>query len=562
MIRKLNLVKIILFTGIFCFCISCKSKRAAKDNIIVDSPEEMDAKVADNIRAALLYAMDSSGKINDTIQLSEFDLVNHYYEKNDFESLWSSKEIWLATADSLFQFINHAGYYGLYRNDYHFRDLDSLRIRIGRDSLARTDAIAWTKADIMFTDAAMKLLKDLKQGRLVPDSVSIAGNAAFTDSFFVRKLDEIKSGAAVNKVLESVQPENINYQNLRRNLNSFVDNMNDSSYLFLNYPYKDSLLFAKNVYERLKQSGYGNQTIKMPDSLEYTKTVKKYQSDNNLVSDGKVGPAVVKSLNVNDREKFKSIAITLDRYKLLSDMPPVYIWVNIPSFYLKVWDTNSVVLTSKIIVGKPNTSTPIFTSAISDMVTFPKWTIPESIIRKDILPQMKKDPGYLARKGFSLVDYKDEAVDPYSVDWSKYNKGIPWKVVQGSGDDNALGIYKFNFNNPYSVYLHDTNQRYLFSNSNRALSHGCVRVQKWEDLSFFIAKQDSLAMPQGESVAYNADSIRTWIRNKDRKRIMVKKKIPLFIVYFTCEAESDKIIFYDDIYNKDKDLAEKYFSGK
>jgi murein L,D-transpeptidase YcbB/YkuD len=221
-----------------------------------------------------------------------------------------------------------------------------------------------------------------------------------------------------------------------------------------------------------------------------------------------------------------------------------------------------MVLESKVVVGKASTRTPVLTSSITDMVTYPQWTIPESIIRKDILPELKNDPGYLSRKGFSLVDTKGETVNPYTVNWSKYSKGIPWKVVQGSGDDNALGVFKFNFSNPYSVYLHDTNQRYLFKNSDRALSHGCVRVENWQRLAFFIARQDSLAMEEGQTVSYNEDSIKTWIANKERKRIMVKKKLRLYIEYFTCEVKNDKIHFYDDVYNNDKYLAQKYFANK
>jgi len=175
---------------------------------------------------------------------------------------------------------------------------------------------------------------------------------------------------------------------------------------------------------------------------------------------------------------------------------------------------------------------------------------------------LKNNPGYLASKGFSLVDSHGETVNPYTVNWSKYTKAIPWKIVQGSGDDNALGIFKFNFNNPYSVYLHDTNQRYLFQNSQRALSHGCVRVQKWEALAFYIAQNDSLATKEGEQLSYNTDSIKTWIANKARKTIMVKKRLPLFIEYFTCEAKNNKIVFYNDIYNEDKALEQKYFANR
>jgi murein L,D-transpeptidase YcbB/YkuD len=157
---------------------------------------------------------------------------------------------------------------------------------------------------------------------------------------------------------------------------------------------------------------------------------------------------------------------------------------------------------------------------------------------------------------------KGATVDPYSVNWQKYTKGIPYKIVQGSGDDNALGILKFNFNNPYSVYLHDTNQRYLFKNTSRALSHGCVRVQEWQKLAFYIATNDSLNLKPGATLNYNIDSIKNWLDNKVRKVIIIKQHLPLFIRYFTCEVKNGKIVFYDDIYDEDKILREKYFANK
>src|SRR5437763_8908740 len=114
----------------------------------------------------------------------------------------------------------------------------------------------------------------------------------------------------------------------------------------------------------------------------------------------------------------------------------------------------------------------------------------ESIIKKDILPGLKRDKGYIARQGFHLIDLNDNEIDPYTINWSKYRNSIPYRVVQGSGDDNALGVLKFNFPNKYAVYLHDTNQRYLFGKSSRALSHGCVRVQQWKSLADYIFRYD------------------------------------------------------------------------
>jgi murein L,D-transpeptidase YcbB/YkuD len=313
----------------------------------------------------------------------------------------------------------------------------------------------------------------------------------------------------------------------------------------------------------LRESGCIQQDTNLPDSLQLNTAIKKYQNKKGLKADGKISSSLVRVMNLSDAEKFKRIAINLDRYKQLpSIMPEKYIWVNLPGYYLNVWDNDSVVIESKIICGKPATRTPLLYSVISNMVTYPTWTVPTSIIAKQYLPKLKADPQYLTRIGLHLVDSKGETVDPETVNWSKYTKGIPYKVMQGSGDDNALGIMKFNFNNPYSVYLHDTNQRYLFKNASRALSHGCVRVEKWKELAFYITRNDSMNVKQGDTMRYNTDSIKNWLANKERRWIGVKNGIPLFIAYFSCEGKGEKIKFYDDIYGEDKMIREKYFSNK
>jgi murein L,D-transpeptidase YcbB/YkuD len=557
---KVNVIKIISVLLVIFGWAGCKNRTVIKKQEIVKAPEKMDDQVSDNLKSFLLFAKENNGFINDSLKLTEFQLLNSYYDQNNYRGIWSNEEQWKPVADSMFEFIKNSKYYGLYPEDYHFRELDSLRSKIMKDSLVRMDAITWTKADLMLSDAFMKTLKDLNEGRMVPDSLSIVFKSNYTDSFFINNLGKILTTVNISNLFDSVQPDNIQYLSLKEALKNFVDSMDTTKYLHIDFPYIDTLAFNKQLHERLMQSGIGiNDTI--PDSTILSNDVKQYQTDNGLKADGKPGAGTIDFMNNNDNEKFKRIAITLDRYKQLPKIPETYVWVNIPGFYLQLWDDDSVVFQSKVIVGKPATQTPTLHSEISNMVIFPNWTIPESIIKKEILPALKRDPGYLLKKGYSLVDFKGEEVNPYTVDWLKYKNGIPWKIVQGSGDDNALGIFKFNFNNPYSVYLHDTNQRYLFANTNRALSHGCVRVQKWEKLAFFIARTDSIATKRGHP-AYNIDSLKTWIFNKDRKTVMVKKRLPLLIEYFTCVAKNDKIIFYKDIYNDDESLAEKYFAGK
>ncbi|MEO8860467.1 MAG: L,D-transpeptidase family protein [Ginsengibacter sp.] len=563
MLGKTNLVYVFLPLILMVCVVSCKTKHAAVKKEIVKQPEDMDEQITDNIKAVIQFAKDNDGKINDSIKLSLTGLVASFYDKNDYHNIWSKKEKWLPVADSLFDFIKNSKYYGLYPSDYHYKDLSALRKKLVEDTLAKMDAIVWTKADLMLSDAFMRTAKDLKEGRLLPDSISIVKKQKFIDSFFIKNLEDARQNNFVTNIFNSIEPSNNRYQALKNVIKDFVDSMNYKHYQYIIYPQKDSPILVKNLQKRLMQAGINMPGDDNPDSLIFSKAIRKYQGAHKIKKDGKISVKLVESLNNFDVEKFKRIAVTLDRYKLLPDTMPVrYVLVNIPGYYLEVFDTDTLVLHSKVIVGKPETRTPVLYSMISDMVTYPQWTIPESIIKRDILPALKKDPGYLARKGFNLVDDNGNVVDPYVVKWSKYTNGIPWKVMQGSGDDNALGILKFNFNNPYSVYLHDTNQRYLFQNSERDLSHGCVRVQKWEELAFYIARNDSLNRISEKKLAYNVDSIKTWLANKDRKRIIVKSRLPLFIQYFGCEARNDKLVFYDDIYNDDGMLAEKYFANK
>jgi L,D-transpeptidase YcbB len=554
---------------IFClFIISCNNADAPKDKQIVDDPEQMDKTAGESIKETLDFALKNNGKIDDSIRLNLTAFVNNFYTAEEYKPIWSSKELWQPLADTLFQYITNAEEEGLFPKDYHFKILKSLKNTLDTDSLKRMDAVLWTKADLLFTDALMHIMKDLKHGRLLPDSITINKDSAVTSDFFIKNTNSIVEKKSLADVLDTLQPSHKGYWLLKKGIKRFLDSMDRGIYTYVKYPFKkgdakDSAFFIKILQKRLNESNAISFTNKLPDSAQLNEAIQKYQKQKGIKADGKVSSSLIKLLNTSDAEKFKRIAITLDRYKQLpAKMPEKYIWVNLPGYYLWVIDADTVALESRVICGKPETRTPLLNSAITDMITYPTWTVPTSIIAKQYLPKLKNNPNYLSRIGLKLVDGKGNTVDGSSVNWSKYSKGIPFKVMQNSGDNNALGIFKFNFNNPYAVYLHDTNQRYLFKNASRALSHGCVRVQEWEKLAFFIARNDSINTKNPDSLKYNTDSIKNWIANKEHHRVDVKNKIPVYLYYFSCEGKDGKIKFYDDIYGEDKVLREKYFADK
>lgn len=553
---------------IYLLALSCNNHSSGDDKNIITSSSAMNGEVAFQIEAALNKTTTDSGKINVTNQLELHQIVKEFYNQNKNEPVWSNAEKWMPVADSLFYFIKYAENEGLFPNDYHYNALKILKDTLDKDSLARMNAGFWTKADLLFTDGFMHIIKDLKQGRLQPDSLSMNKDSILVDKFFIATLNQLLEKKDFSSLLISLQPKHKNYWELKKGIKKFVDSMDRRIYTHISYPFKkgdakDSLFFIKILQKRLLESNCLDPGQRLPDSAQLNKAIKKYQVQHGLQADGKYGKGLITSLNSNDAEKFKRIAITLDRYKQLpAKLPAKYIWVNIPGYYLRLINADTVVFESKVICGKPETRTPLLTSEISDMITYPTWTVPTSIIVKQYLPRLKNNPNYISRIGLKLMNNKGEAVDPNSVNWSKYSKGIPYKIVQGSGDNNSLGVIKFNFDNPYAVYLHDTNQRYLFKNTSRALSHGCVRVQEWEKLAYYIADNDSILSKRRDSLKFTTDSIKNWIAHKERRRVEVKNHIALYIRYFSCEGKNGEVKFYEDIYGEDKQLMEKYFAKK
>lgn len=535
---------------------SCKEKGNDITKVeMVEQPGDINAKAEDLIRSTLKEILGNDQGLPDSFKVKNAFILQHLYDQNLYEPLWSSKGSFNRNGDSLFSLIAHSKEYGLFRDDYYYSKLSSIRTQLSDTSKAiKLNASLWAYSDLLLSSAFVQIVKDLKAGRLLPDSMA-AKDSSLLPGFFTEQLRSFQQGK--DSVFENLEPKDSGYLKLKMALKEFLPNAHFKNYTFITT--KNITLKPALLYKRLTEEDSTLLSGQTTDSLQLSTAIKKYQKKKNIKADGKISAALIKSLNNSDNGKFIRIAINLDRYKLLPPLPRQYIFVNIPAFYLRLIQNDTVVLKSRVVVGKPATRTPVITSVINNMITYPKWTLPESIIKKEILPGLQQDPSYTIRKGYSIVDDNGNEIDPLKIKWTKYKKGIPYKIVQGSGDDNALGVLKFNFPNKYSVYLHDTNQRYLFSNKKRALSHGCVRVQAWDELAKFILRNDSLNAENPVPV----DSLEKWLAAKQKKYIPVRKPIPLFIRYFTCDVDDEgKLFFYEDIYEEDLRIRETIFANK
>ena len=566
-----TLFPIIPFSFLTLIMVACNGNDAPTKKDIATTPEELQEKTSSHLRETLQFASGHAGSIGDSVLLFNQRVLDQIYTQQEFRPSWSDKAKWNNVGDSVLAFIGNARYYGLYPEDYHFNVIHSIRSRFLDDSTGKgdsRDASLWSRVDLLLSDGLLHMAHDLKLGRLPADSVSFKRDSLLPDALYQRVFAGARKPGSLRAELEALEPRHPGYRRLREALPAFLGLTGNNNFTTVVSAKESQALFESSLRARLHEGGYLRSDTITVDSVQLAGAIKLFQEDMGLAADGKVGAGTLRMLNFSDRDRFASIAITLDRYKQLPDtMPDRYIWVNLPAYYMELRQGDSVPLTSKIVCGKPLTRTPLLTSSISNMVTYPQWTIPNSIIVKEILPAVKKNPGYLAKKGFSLIDERGDEVDPYQVDWSKYSKGIPYRVVQGSGDANALGILKFNFPNKYQVYLHDTNQRYLFGQAMRSLSHGCVRVQQWRELAYQIVRYDNRDRIRTDEFgdakpSAVEDSMNVWLERKEKHTIGIHNRLPVYIRYFTCEAKDGKLVFFDDIYGEDRRLQKQYFARK
>ena len=532
---------------------SCKEHKHIGEKEVVVQPTDINAAAKDIIRSTLEDELDSNGHLKH-FQLYHLPQVQYFYAQSRYALLWSNKGTFHPTTDSLLSFISSVRKYGLFPEHYYQSRLGKLHVQLAKDTARenRLDASKWAESDLLLTSAFVGLLSDIRWGRIQADT-TLAKDSNYTSAFFYRQWQEFEQQKNLDSMVTAWEPVNPFYDSLKIALRTFLKSARLKKYTEIEG--RDSALLFSLVSRRLQEED--SAAFIASDTLRLSDSIRQYQRYKKLKEDGKVGPELISSLNQHDSYKFLRIALTMDKVKQLPQLPVKFIWVNIPSYQLQLWDSGSVVLKSKVAVGKPETPTPEITSAVTNMVTYPQWTIPYSIVKKEILPGLKKDTAYLRRRGYSLIDWKGNEVKADSINWHRY-EDMPFKVVQGSGDDNALGVLKFNFPNKYAVYLHDTNQRYLFARQKRALSHGCVRVEDWEDLAYYILDNDSKVSPH----ALPIDSLYVWLMHKEKHFIPVRKKLPLFIRYYTCDVRNGKLVFYEDIYNEDRKIQDQYFINK
>lgn len=277
--------------------------------------------------------------------------------------------------------------------------------------------------------------------------------------------------------------------------------------------------------------------------------VLRFQRRHGLKPDAIIGPATLSWLNRPPLERAKLLATNfVKQAQYMTDVGKRYLLINIPAYEMVLVDDDKVALRSRVIVGKPYRQTPIIKGEISNLVLNPSWRVPRRLLKYDLLPKVRQDGSYLSRQNFEVFDYTGEQVIKTDAEWRDMAKGqFPYRLVQKPGVDNTLGRYKFFFPNQYSVYLHDTTDKQLFTRSDRALSSGCIRVEKVEQLANWMA-------------SYLVRDKQTWvdmqIERSKTQWFAFDDKLPVHLVYWTSWIDGQNVAqFRDDIYNRNQNIT-------
>ncbi|MEL4430774.1 L,D-transpeptidase family protein [Shewanella mangrovisoli] len=297
-----------------------------------------------------------------------------------------------------------------------------------------------------------------------------------------------------------------------------------------------------------EQVATANNPLRYDDAL--ISAIKDFQTQHGLQADGVIGKQTLYWLNQSPYARAQLLAKNTLRQQIFTrTLPASYLMINIPAFELQFVEAGKVILSSKVIVGKASRPTPLLSSHISSVVLNPQWRVPRTIVRRDILPHIRQDGHYLQDRGFDVYDYDGAQVEHSPQEWQELaSSHFPYRLVQRPGAKNALGRYKFHFDNSFSVYLHGTSEPSLFKKTDRALSSGCIRVEKVEELARWFQTHLVKDTRLWDKLAPNTTQSQ-WFALSDT--------MPVYTVYWTAWLDdAGQIQYRNDIYQLEAEFTQ------
>jgi len=484
-------------------------------------------------------------------------LMPKFYVERKFKPAWSDDFGPFISVEDFLEVIHNSYREGLRPEDYHLQTIEATLAGL-YESILRgrsTDSAKLAELDLMLTDAFCLYASHLLHGRVDHRNVYPGWVIYQRSADLTAVLSDALASESMEETLAKLAPFHPGYAGL-----------------------KEKLIVYRRIAEnggwprisqgpKIKKGSRGNrvailkQRLSVSGDLEPVKVkrenifdndvgfaVKKFQKRHGLKIDGTVGRSTLEAMNIPVEKRIQQIALNMDRMRWLpDDLGERYVFVNIADFHMEVVEEDREVMTMKIIAGKHDWRSCVLSAKMTYLELNPYWKVPDSIAEKEILPQVKKNPEYLAGKKIKMFrNWNDQGneIDPKTVNWSRVRKkNFPYKFRQEPGPGNPLGRIKFIFPNECEIYLHDTPTRHLFGRPRRDFSHGCIRIEKPMELATYLLKNEE---------NWTRKKILAEIRKGKRQVVMLPHPFDVHIFYGTAWVDREgNLQFRDDIYHID-----------
>ena len=521
-------------------------------------------RTADVLKADLASTQPPAYAAGDPRATDDWNAVRALYAGNGYKAVWIADGGPRPEISVVQTAVQRAAEDGLDPADYDLRPASTL-LGVRKDALDRQGALEPVlEADVRLSYTLVKLASQLEQGRVLPGKVDEHWVGVTRQDDLVKLLKASLDSGTVGESLDRLKPQHPQYAALKKLLARYRDVAAHGGWAVIPAgtnlrpgrpdpqvaPLRTHLAATGDLGASATLAASAPAAVRPAAAVpvnagsvfdaETQEALKRFEGRHGLVADGRLGKDVVAALNVPVEERIRQIELNLERWRWMPEaLGDRYVLVNIPTFHLSAVDHGQPALEMRVVTGKPDSPTPIFSDEMTTVVFSPFWNIPPDIAKKETIPSLVRDPGYLEKNNLEVVR-GSQVLDPWSIDWNNPGR-IGFR--QRPGAHNALGQVKFLFPNQFDVYLHDTPADALFARVERDYSHGCIRVEKPYELAQWVLQDRAEWTPERIKAAMDAGK---------EQQVALKQHIPVYIVYETVWVEDDgTVAFRDDIYGHD-----------
>jgi L,D-transpeptidase YcbB len=520
---------------------------------------------------ASLQAIIQAGNLPDLRWPNFSDYTKHlqkFYNSYGYSLPWVRGMEPSPQARQLIALLLQAEQKGLNADDYDGARWNA-RVALLKPAAAQPTEADALRFDVALTVCVMRYISDLHIGKVNPRHFDF-GLDVETKKYDLPDFlkDHVVDGSDVTGALAQVEPPYPGYKRTIAALHTYLELAKQSDNSKLPVPKKtiapgDTYAGIPQLAQKLRIVGDLPADAVVPaDATVYqgalVEAIKSFQRRHGREPDGRIGAQALADLNVPLSVRVRQMQLVLERWRWLPlsyNASPIV--ANIPEFRLRAYDENfKVAVTMNVVVGKAyNHDTPIFVDRMEYLVFRPYWSVPYSIARAEFFSRIARDPEYLAKKGFEVVDSRQQVVASGTVssDVLEQLRAGRLFIRQKPGPKNSLGLVKFIFPNNFNIYMHDTPEQEFFSRSRRDFSHGCIRLERPADLAAFVLRNNP---------GWDMDRVRAAMKGDSTQQVNLSRAIPVLILYGTVIVPEDGLVhFYDDIYGHDAALDQVLQQG-